>query len=161
MASCAVLAFPGLAMAGPMPVLPELPPLPTHYQGSHDFYAGILTGYIGGSTAGLGAGLVVGNTFQASDLLLGIEAMGFADTRGEISIEASARVGVPLTDTIDVFGNAGLGYSFDTAAYVSIGASLEAEMGDGWIVRVDYRYNHYLSGDPETHKVLMGLLRGF
>jgi len=66
-----------------------------------------------------------------------------------------------LTDAISFFGNAGLGYSFDTDAFVSIGASLQADIGSGWIVRADYRYNHDISGNDGTHKVLMGLLREF
>ena len=162
MACCAALAFPAVAIAGPMPVLPELPPLPTHYQGHSGagFYAGVLTSYADGSKTGLGAGLVVVNTFAAADLLLGVEAMGFVASHGEVTIEGGLRAGIPLTDTINFFGSAGLGYSFDTDAFVSVGASLEADVGSGWIVRADYRYNHDLSGDAGTHKVLAGLLRG-
>ena len=71
------------------------------------------------------------------------------------------RAGFGLTDTIRVFGNAGIGFSLDTDAFVSVGTSLQADIGDGWLFRADYRYNHDLSGDPGTHRVLGGLLRSF
>ena len=161
--SCLSLAFVGVAVAGPMPTLPELPPLPIHYEseGGGGRYAGILSGYADGAETGLGIALVVGNTFAAADLLLGVEAMAFAASHGEVSLEGSIRAGFGLTDTISVFGVAGLGYSFKTEAFASVGASLEADVGSGWVVRADYRYNHDLNGDIDTHKVLAGLLHSF
>ena len=59
--SCLSLAFVGAAAAGPMPNLPELPPLPIHYesQGHGGPYAGILSGYADGVETGLGIALVV------------------------------------------------------------------------------------------------------
>ncbi|MGV8921668.1 MAG: hypothetical protein ACOH2R_28530 [Pseudomonas sp.] len=163
LACCVVVVCPALAFADPMPVLPDLPPLPTNYQsqGTSGLYAGILTGFARGPQAGLGLALVVGNTFEAADLLLGVEAIGYAATHGEVTVEGSLRAGIPLTDVVTVFGATGLGYSFDTAAFVSVGASLEADLGGDWLVRADYRYNHDLSGDAGTHKVLMGLMHGF
>lgn len=162
-ACCAFLAVPSLAIAGSMPALPELPPLPTDYvsQGAGGVYAGILAGYAHGPNTSLAIGLVVGNTVSAADLLLGVEGMAFASSQGEVTVEGSLRAGLSLSDTISIFGNAGVGYSFDTDAFVSIGASLEADMGSGWIVRGDYRYNLDLSGDLGTHKVLMGLVHKF
>jgi opacity protein-like surface antigen len=161
--SCLSLAFVGAAVAGPMPTLPELPPLPIHYesQGHGGPYAGILSGYADGAETGLGIALVVGNTFAAADLLLGVEATAFAASHGEVALEGSIRAGLSLTDTISVFGNAGLGHSFDTDAFVSVGASLEADVGNGWLVRADYRYNHDLNGGIDTHRVLTGLLHSF
>ncbi|HEV7276540.1 MAG TPA: hypothetical protein VGN80_09660 [Devosiaceae bacterium] len=161
--SCLSLAFVAMAIAGPMPALPELPPLPTHYksQGESGRYAGILSGYGDGTETGLGIALVVGNTFAEADLLLGLEAMAFAASHGEVTLEGSLRTGLGLTDTISVFGIAGLGYSFDAEAFVSVGGSLEADVGSGWLVRADYRYNHDLNGDMDTHKVLAGLLHSF
>ncbi|MET3901244.1 opacity protein-like surface antigen, partial [Devosia sp. UYZn731] len=155
---CLMLAPIGTASAGSMPTLPELPPLPTNYvsQGHSGAYAGILSGYSRGADNGLGIGLVIGNTFSAADLLLGVEAVAFAATRGEVTLEGDIRAGFGLTDTINVFGTAGLGHSFDTDAFFSVGATLEADVGDGWLVRVDYRYNHDLSGDAGTHKVMTG-----
>jgi len=120
-----------------------------------------MAGYASGPQTGLGLALVVGNTVEAADLLLGVEGMAYASTHGEITVEGSLRAGIPLTDAVSVFGVAGLGYSFDTDAFVSLGASLQVEMDAGWLVRTDYRYNHDLSGDAGTHKVLVGLLRGF
>jgi opacity protein-like surface antigen len=161
--SCLSLALVGSAFAGPMPPLPDLPPLPTQFesQGEGGRYAGILSGYAAGIDDGLGIALVLGNTFVAADLLLGIEAMAFAASHGEVSIEGGLRAGHGLTDTISIFGTAGLGYSFDTDAFFSIGANLEAEVGSGWLLRADYRYNHDLSGDTGSHKVLAGLLHRF
>ena len=164
-ACCAALALvltPTAAWAGPMPILPELPPLPTDYQSEGGgIYVGVLAGYTDDTETGLRIDLVVGHTFAAADLLLGIEALGLAASHGEVTAEASLRAGIPLTDTLSVFGNAGLGYSFDTDAFVSVGASVEADVGDGWMFRADYRYNHDLSGQAGTHKVLAGLLHGF
>ena len=159
--SCFSLALTGGALAGPMPVLPDLPPLPTHYesQGEGGFYAGILSGYSAGPENGLAVAVVVGNTFAAADLLLGVETLATAASHGEVTLEGALRAGFGLTDTISVFGNAGLGYSFDTNAFVSVGTSLEADIMDGWLFRADYRYNQDLSGDTGTHKVMMGLLR--
>ncbi|MET3901451.1 opacity protein-like surface antigen, partial [Devosia sp. UYZn731] len=156
--SSLLLASIGTASAGSMPTLPNLPPLPTNYvtQGQGGPYAGILSGYSFSANDGLAIALVVGNTFSAADLLLGVEAVAFAASRGEVTLEGDLRAGFGLTDTISVFGTAGLGYSFDTDAFVSVGASLEADVGDGWLVRVDYRYNHDLSGDAGTHKVMTG-----
>jgi hypothetical protein len=161
--SCLSLVFTGSALAGPMPPLPELPPLPTHYesQGEGGGYAGLLSGYSAGAEDGLGIALVVGNTFAAADLLLGFEALAFAASHGEVTLEGDIRAGFALTDAFLVFGNAGVGYSFDTDTFVSIGTSVEADVGNGWIWRADYRYNHDLSGDKGTHKVLAGLLHNF
>jgi hypothetical protein len=157
------LMLAGPALAGSMPVLPHLPPLPTDYesQGAAGPYAGILSGFVNGSDTGLALAVVVGNTFAAADLLLGIEAMGTATTSGEATVEGSLRAGVPLADTINAFGNVGLGYSFDTDAFVSLGMSLEADVGEGWLIRADYRYSHDLSGDGGSHKLLAGLLHTF
>ena len=161
--SCFSLVLTGAALAGPMPVLPPFPPLPTDYvsQGEGGAYVGVLGGYADGADAGPGAALVVGHTFAAADLILGAEAMVFAASHGEVTLEGSLRAGVGLTDAVTVFGNVGLGYSFDTDAFVAVGASLEADIGEGWLVRADYRYNHDLSGDAGTHKVLAGLLHRF
>jgi hypothetical protein len=161
--SCLSLVFTGSALAGPMPPLPDLPPLPTHYesQGEGGPYVGLLSGYSAGTQDGLGIALVVGNTFAAADLLLGFEAFAFAASHGEVTLEGNMRAGFALTDTIVLFGNAGVGYSFDTDAFISVGSSLEADVGGGWLWRADYRYNHDLSGDPGTHKVLAGLLHSF
>lgn len=161
--SCLSLALTASTLAGPMPVLPDLPPLPTHYesQGAGGPYAGLLAGYGGGAESGADVALVLGNTFSAADLLLGVEALATAASHGEVTLEGGFRAGAGLTETISVFGGAGLGYSFDTGAFVSIGTSLEADVGGGWLFRADYRYNHDLSGDTGTHKVLAGLLYSF
>lgn len=160
---CATMFLPAVAMADPMPVLPDLPPLPTHYQsqGGNGFYAGILAGYVDGSGTGLGLGVVAGNTFSAADLLLGVEAIGLATSYGEVTIEGNLRAGVSLTEVINLFATAGLGYSFDTDAFISVGASMEADVGNGWLMRADYQYNHDLTGDLGGHRVLTGLLRIF
>ena len=160
---CATVFLPAVAMADPMPVLPDLPPLPTHYQsqGATGFYAGILAGYVDGSGRGLGLGVVAGNTFSAADLLLGVEAIGLAASYGEVTIEGSLRAGASLTEIINLFAHAGLGYSFDTGAFISVGANLEADVGNGWLMRADYRYNHDLTGDLGSHRILTGLLRTF
>ena len=161
--SCLSLMVAGSALAGPMPPLPDLPPLPTHYQsqGEGGPYAGVLAGYGAGAGNGLDIALVVGNSFAAADLILGVEALASAATHGDVTLEAGMRAGFGLTDTIRVFGNAGIGFSLDTDAFVSVGTSLQADIGDGWLFRADYRYNHDLSGDPGTHRVLGGLLRSF
>lgn len=169
-ASCLFLltfATTGSVVAGPMPVLPDLPPLPTHYESQSDsqidggIYAGILSGFANGNEDGVGIAAVVGNTFVAADLLLGTEVLASAWSNGDVVLEGNLRAGAALTDTIALFGTAGLGYSFDTDALVSVGASLEAEISSGWVVRADYRYNHDLSADAGSHKVLAGLLRRF
>ena len=161
--SCFSLALTASALAGPMPVLPDLPPLPTHYesQGAGGAYAGLLAGYSAGAETGLEFTAVVGNTFAAADLLLGIEGLASAATHGEITLEGGLRAGFAVTDTISVFGAGGIGYSFDTQTFVALGGSLEAAVGDGWLVRADYRYNHDLSGETGKHRVLAGLLRSF
>ena len=161
--SCLSLAFVGAAVAGTMPTLPELPPLPIHYESQGDVgrYAGILSGYADGAETGLGIALVVGSTFAAADLLLGFEGMAFAASHGEVTLEGRMRAGFSLTDTISVFGIAGLGHSYETDAFVTVGASLEADVGDGWLVRADYQYNHDLNGGIDTHRVLTGLLHSF
>ena len=168
------------ATAGPMPSLPELPSLPTHHEVESEqevresatavyddpaspsgIYAGVLTGYSAGSDHGLGLAVIVGNTVAAADLLLGFEALGFIASSGESSIEGSARLGLPVTDAAGLFAHTGLGHSFDTGAFASVGVSFEAEIGSGWVARADYRYNHDLNGDASTHKVLAGLLYKF
>jgi hypothetical protein len=160
---CPLSVLSTAALAGPMPALPDLPPLPTTYAGDHNegFYAGVLTGYATGSAAGLAGTLVVGHRFAAADLLLGVEGLGTATTYGDLRGEISLRAGIPLADTINWFGHVGLGISSETDAFVSAGVSLEADLGDGWLFRGDYRFNHDIDGEPDTHLAMTGLLRSF
>lgn len=154
-----------LALAGPMPVLPDLPPLPTQYQpvGQNGFYAGILIGPQVGSGIedGLAAGIVIGNTMMAADLLLGAEVMASADMNDNGAVEASVRVGAPVSDSFAVFGSAGLGYDFDRDGFAVLGVAAEAEIGNGWAVRADYRLNLDFSGESASHRVLTGLVKRF
>lgn len=157
------LALISASLAGPMPILPDLPPLPTTYAAQPDGgpYAGFLTGYAGKSDAGLGIAVFAGNKFQTSDLVLALEGVAFASATGEVTVEADLRAGLDVSDSVAVFGLVGLGYSFDTDAFTAIGASLEADVSKEWSLRADYRYNHDLNGDDGTHKVLAGLSLGF
>jgi hypothetical protein len=167
--------------AGSMPALPELPPLPASYKDvdqwdyteSHSStpvaidpfslgaYAGVLAGYSGNAQDGLAIGIIAGHRFLAADLAIGLEGLGFVSTGGELTAEASVRAGIQLAQTFAVFGHAGLGYSSDTEAFASMGTSLEVDVGSGWVARADYRFNHDLSGEVDTHKVLAGLLFAF
>lgn len=159
------LAGAPAALAGPMPVLPDLPPLPTEYDnvGQDGFYAGVLAGYHAGAAMedGLEAGVVLGNTVAAADLLLGGEILAFADIDGGGSVEAALRVGLPLTGEIGIFGNLGLGHDFDTDAFAAIGVSAEAEIGGGWLWRADYRLNIDLTDEPASHRVFTGIVKRF
>ncbi len=152
-------------LAGPMPILPDLPPLPTNYTAAAEggFYAGLLAGPALGSGIedGFEASIVVGNTMSAADLLLGLEAMASADFHGGGALEASLRLGFPLADSVTIYGAAGLGYDFDNDAFAVLAASAEAEIGNGWLVRADYRLNLDLSGEPATHRILSGLVKRF
>jgi hypothetical protein len=67
-ASCLALVVTSTALAGPMPTLPELPPLPSEYEtdGGTGFYIGVLSGYADGPETGLGLSLVVGCTVNAT-----------------------------------------------------------------------------------------------
>ena len=151
------------AFAEPMPALPELPPLPTEYrsEGTGGFYAGIFGGTAFGEEMEVGVGVVAGNAIEAADLLLGVEVLAFAASSAELSVEGDVRVGVPVTPSVSLFGFAGLGYSSETEAFASLGVSLEADVGAQWLVRADYRYSLDLSGEDGSHKVLLGLVRGF
>lgn len=147
-----------------MPVLPELPPLPTNYDsvGDGGSYAGLLTGFaLDALQDGPSAAIVVGHTMAAADLLLGVEVMASVDTHGGAAVEVDARIGATATDTIAVFGNAGVGYDVDDDSYVVLGVSAEAEVGNGWTVRADYRVNLDLSDQPVSHRILTGLVRRF
>ena len=157
------------ALAGPMPELPELPPLPTDYEPISDYglgtglrgsYAGILAG--GSWTPDLhgGIGVVVGHNF-GDQFLFGIEAMALGATSGEVSIEAVGRAGVELGDGIGAFGSLGLGTSSHAGPFVTTGFSVEAAIGEGWDVRGQYRYAHDLSGDPHGHSLLAGVVTRF
>lgn len=160
---CSLAVLPSGAFAGPMPKLPDLPPLPTTYVGEDfsGFYAGILTGYSNSLDSGIAGALVFGNTFTADELLLGVEGIGTATTFGDFRGEISLRAGLPITDSLNFFGHAGLGYSSRTDAFVSVGSSLEADFGDGWRWRADYRFNRDLSNEQASHTALTGLLRSF
>ncbi|WP_332690654.1 hypothetical protein [Devosia sp.] len=152
----------GPVMAGPMPVLPDLPPLPTTYVsvGTDGLYAGILAGYSSNGPGGAALGIVVGNTVRASDLLIGVEGLALV-SNGDAEIEAGVRIGLPLTDALSVFGNAGLGHSTATGAFASIGISTDFLLTSDVALRLDYRYGHDLSGDPANHRILGGLVRAF
>ncbi|KKB78174.1 hypothetical protein VW35_10910 [Devosia soli] len=161
--ACLTLSSVGAAFAGPMPALPDLPPLPSDYapQGQGGFYAGILTGYVHGAEDGLGLSAVIGNTYPAADLLFGLEAQVLAATSGDLALEGLFRGGYALTDTLSVFAVAGAGYSIKTGTFLSVGASLDADVGGGWLFRADYRYSHDLDGGPAGHKAMAGLLHTF
>lgn len=155
----------GAAMAGPMPVLPDLPPLPTDYEniGGGGVYAGVLAGYSTGEDRedGLEAAIVLGNTVQAADLLLGGEVMASANLHGDGSVEAALRVGVPVSDSVSVFGNLGVGYDFERDGFAVFGVSAEADIGGDWLLRADYRLNLDLSGEAANHRILTGLVKRF
>ncbi len=163
----AVLPFccTGAALAGPMPVLPDMPPLPEGASSldAGGFYAGVLAGWGSGAAIedGLEAGIVVGNTVPAADLLLGAEAMLSANVHGGGAIEAAFRLGLPVADSFAVFGSMGLGYDFDRDAFATLGLGVEADVGSDWLVRADYRANIDLSGEAISHRVLSGLVKRF
>lgn len=150
------------ALAGPMPALPDLPPLPTTYASSYTsgFYAGVLAGY---SSAGPGAaalGVVIGNTFYASDLLIGAEGLVIV-SKGDVSLDASVRAGFSITSDLSVHGSLGFGHSTATQGFAAAGLSAEFLLSADSALRFDYRYQHDFSGDPATHKILGGLVRRF
>lgn len=152
------------ALAGSMPQLPELPPLPTDYAAvaeSGGLYAGILSGPVMGQDLTGGLAVVVGNTFVASDLLIGLEIMGAATMDATTSIEATARLGIPLGEDVSVFANLGIGTHSDDGAFVSTGAAIEVSIGNGWILRGQYHFAHDYSSDPDRHAVMTGLVRYF
>ncbi|RZA10274.1 MAG: hypothetical protein EOP02_34800 [Proteobacteria bacterium] len=155
----------GAALAGPMPVLPDLPPLPTNYDqvGGGGFYAGLLTGLEVGSAIehGAVAGVVVGNTMMAADLLLGAEVIALADMHGDGSLEAGLRLGIPINDSWALFGSAGLGFDWDRKAFAVVGLGTEIDIGNAWALRADYRLNLDLNGEPATHRLLTGLVKKF
>lgn len=151
-------------LAGPMPVLPDLPPLPADYVpvGQMDgIHAGIVGGVSVGSDAAGAIGLAVGATTMAADLLIGVEGLGLVTSEGDTSIEASVRVGVPLTDTAALFGQAGLGVDSEEGAFLGLGGSVDLAVLDNMTARVQYRYAHDLSGDPGRNAILSGLLFKF
>ena len=162
----AVLPFcAGVAFAGSMPVLPDLPPLPEGASslGAGGFYAGVLVGGgVGGDVeGGPEASIVLGNTMQAADLLLGAELMASADTHGGGAVEANLRLILPASDSFAVFGIAGLGYDFDQDGFGVLGLGAEVDIGNDWLVRADYRANLDFSGEAEKHRVLTGLVKRF
>lgn len=161
---CVPLSGVSAVLAGPMPALPDLPPLPAEYDnvGSGGFYAGVLAGYSAEANDqdGLEAGLVLGNTVEAADLLLGGEVMISAGTGGGGGVEASMRLGLPL-DGAAVFGTLGLGHDWDSGAFAAIGASAEVEVGGGWLWRADYRLAVDLTDEAISHRVLTGLVMRF
>lgn len=148
-----------------MPVLPDLPPLPDVGSSldAGGIYAGVLAGWAFGddSEDGLEAGIVVGNTVPAADLLLGAEAMASANTHGGGAIEGTLRLGIPVGDSFAVFGSAGLGYDFDRDGFAVLGLGAEADIGGDWLVRGEYRANIDLSGEAVSHRVLSGLVKRF
>jgi hypothetical protein len=155
----------GAALAGPMPVLPDLPPLP-EVSGTIDsggFYAGVLAGWGGGAAIedGLEAGIVVGATMPAADLLIGAEALLSGNLHGGGAIEAGLRLGFPVGDSFALFSTAGLGYDFDRDAFAVLGFGAEADLGNDWLLRADYRANLDLSGEAISHRVLSGLVKRF
>jgi hypothetical protein len=154
-----------MALAGPMPVLPDLPPLPEDASSmdAGGFYAGVLAGGAFGSDIddGLEAGIVLGNTVQAADLLLGAEVLASANTHGGGTIEGTLRLGAPAGDSFAVFGSAGLGYDFDRDAFAVVGLGAEADFGGDWLLRGEYRANIDLSGEAISHRVLSGLVKRF
>lgn len=150
------------ALAGPMPVLPDLPPLPTNYDhaaaGDGGAYAGVLGGYnLSGHPS---FGIVLGNTVLASDLALAVEGTALIGGDGA-SIDAGLRASVAVTDALDVGGYLGLGYSLATQAFVVLGAGTELALNADLGLRLDYRYQHDLSGQAPAHKVLAGLVTHF
>ncbi|HTN62370.1 MAG TPA: hypothetical protein VL147_12595 [Devosia sp.] len=152
------------ALAGSMPQLPELPPLPTDYAAvaeSSGLYAGILSGPVMGQDLTGGLAVVVGNTFVASDLLIGLEIMGGATMDATASIEAVARLGIPLGEDVSVFANLGVGTHSDDGAFGSTGAAIEVSIGNGWILRGQYHFAHDFSSDQDRHAVMAGLVRYF
>lgn len=159
-----VVGFGASVEAGPMPVLPELPPLPTDYVpvGQMDgLHAGIVGGVSVDSDAAGTIGIAVGATTMAADLLLGVEGLGLVTSEGMTSLEASVRAGVPFSDTVALFGQAGLGVDSEDGPFLGLGGSLDLAVSDTLTARVQYRYAHDLSGDPGRHAILSGLLFKF
>lgn len=159
-----VLCLAQPTWAASMPKLPDLPPLPTHYQsvgGAEGFYAGIFGGAgFSDGTTGVAA-VAVGTTLSGADLLLGLEGMALLTGRGSTSFDASVRLGVPLGDSLALYGQLGLGANTDTGSFVSLGASLEWNVTDTVSLRTQYRLDRDLSGDPSAHLLLTGAVLHF
>ncbi|HEY0031762.1 MAG TPA: hypothetical protein VGB81_00700 [Devosia sp.] len=155
----------GPVLAGPMPALPDLPPLPSGYDnvGTSGWYAGLLGGFETGAGIedGFEAAIVIGNMVVAADILLGVELMATADEHGGGALEASARVGAPVGGSLGVFASAGLGYDFDRDGFAVIGLGAEADLGNDWALRADYRLNIDLNDEPVSHRVLIGFVKRF
>jgi opacity protein-like surface antigen len=159
-----MMALPQAAQAGPMPVLPELPPLPTDYA-SAGFHNGSYVGVVGGIVEGQGVpaavGLLAGTTFLSGDEVnFGLEALALMQGSG-LSVDLAARVGVPLGDQLALFGHAGLGLKVEDGLFATLGGGLEYAATETLTWRAQYRYEHDLSGDASGHGVLFGALIGF
>lgn len=158
-----VLCGMPLAWAGPMPQLPELPPLPQNYQtvGSwDDAYAGMVGGIVAGGAAAGTVGVVVGAATVGDTLIFGLEGMGLVQ-QGSYSIEAGLRLGLPLTDNVAVFTQTSLGTDASQGMFAGLGASLEMQANDALTWRAQYRHAFDLSGDPGKGALMVGILFNF
>ena len=152
------------AIAGSMPPLPELPPLPTDFVaagGQEGTYAGILAGGAVTTATDLAVAAVFGTTTSIDDLLVGAEALTLVDASGAASLNLDLRAGFELDHGAAIFAHAGLGYATTTASFLNLGASIDFAMSDNTTFRAQYQHAHDLSGDPTRHSVLTGVLFRF
>ena len=150
--------------AAPMPVLPPLPPLPTDFIPVSDDRDGFYSGILGGSTLSPDdmmdgtVGLLAGHTTALGSLHLNIETLATAGLRGRFTIEAGGYAGFAFNDTISAFGGLSLGHDSATGLCASTGAVIELAAGEATAMRIDYRYNFDLSGEPDSQRLLTGIL---
>ena len=150
------------AWAGPMPKLPDLPRLPEEYEavGSWDgAYMGLVGGLAANGAVAGTIGVVAGGAIVGETLIFGLEGMGLVQ-HGSASVEAALRLGLPVTDTIAVYSQAGLGADATNGMFLGLGASIELQT-DAVTWRAQYRHAFDLSGDSGKSALLVGAVFDF
>lgn len=157
------LGLIGTAFAGPMPQLPDLPPLPESYTSvgaASGAYAGLLGGLAIEGTARGAVGVVAGTAMVGDTVVAGLEAMGLLED-GSATVEAGLRLGISVTDIVGIFSQASLGADSENGMFVGLGGSVDYRMSESLTLRGQYRHALDLSGDAGKDLLLIGAVFNF
>ncbi|MEQ1770684.1 MAG: hypothetical protein ABL879_12670 [Devosia sp.] len=101
-----------------------------------------------------GAGVVIGVNATSDALLFGAELEGSWLSNNTWSAQVDGRVGALLTDSIALYGFAGLGTNSATDGYVPVGVGAEFMVSDSVSFKTEYQYNWDFDNAAEDSNVL-------
>ena len=158
-----MVSVPSVVHAGPMPVLPDLPPLPTDYAPVSEgggFYAGVLAGTTFDPQSGHLAALT-GYKLRDDALILGVEGLVGAEASGGVTVDVGLRGGFLLDDGVELAVHASAGIHNSRGVFASFGPSIQIDLGASYAARAMLRHHIDLDTGTSRDAVLLGVVFEF